>query len=83
MTITYLRDNGKLTGWPTMQEEGCKLVQWTDDLDFSVLDAQGKPLGWGEDAEEAMRAAVHFLTNRQRKLDGVVPAKVCGPRAKE
>lgn len=55
-------------------------MRWTDDNDYSVLGPDGKPLGWGETKEEAIDNARAMLTERRRKADGVVPAKVCGPR---
>jgi hypothetical protein len=74
--LDYLRDNGTLRNWPTLEEPGCRLVRWADDGDYSVLAADGKPLGWGETESDAVDSARCYLTERRRKADGVVPARV-------
>lgn len=73
--LDYLVDNGKRAGWLTDYEPGCKLVQWLDDNSYSVLDASGKPLGWGDTADDAFQDARCILTNRRRECDGVIPFK--------
>lgn len=81
--LEYLRDNGTLRNWPTLVENGCQMGRWKEDDgedSFSVLDANGKPLGWGETKEDAIHQAQYVLTCRQRQRDGVVPAKVCDER---
>lgn len=72
--LPYLVDNGYGHGWATDYAKGCKLVRWKDDGDYSVLDANGDPLGWGETKEEALNHARSILTERRRIADGI-PAK--------
>ena len=75
--LDYLVDNGRLRGWLTDYEPGCRLAHWTEDNDYSVLDQNNKPLGWGETPDEAISQARYILTKRRREHDGVIPAKVC------
>ncbi len=74
--LDYLVDNGRLTGWVTDWERGCTIVQWQDDRTFTVRDGSGKPLGWGETAEDAWQDARINLTVRRRERDGITPARV-------
>ncbi len=53
------------------------LVRWIADDDYSVLDDQDRPLGSGDSPDEAIAEARLVLTERRRKTDGVIPAKVC------
>ncbi len=74
--LDYLVDNGRLTGWATDFERGCKMKYWGDDQSFSVLDASGKPLGWDETKEGALMMARGLLTNRRRERDGVIAKRI-------
>lgn len=74
--LDYLVDNGQLAGWPTAIEPNCILVQWRDDGTWSVLDANDRPIGWGETEDDAILLARCELTDRRRKRDGVIPARV-------
>jgi hypothetical protein len=76
--LEYLVDNGTLRNWPTDVEPGCTLARWRDDNDYSILDANGKPLGWGDSILDAVTSARIILTDRRRQRDGIIPAKVCG-----
>lgn len=75
--LEYLVDNGTLRNWPTAVEPACQMVRWTDDSSYSVRDSAGGYLGYGDTKAEALDAARCLLTDRRRKRDGVVPAKVC------
>lgn len=75
--LDYLVDNGQLHGWLTATEAGCRMVRWTDDDTFSVQDANGNNLGWGETKEDALQDARMRLTDRRRKTDGITPACYC------
>lgn len=74
--LEYLVDNGRLTGWASDFEHGCMLVHYIDDDDYSVHDAHGKPLGWGETEKDAISSARYLLTKRRREKDGVVPKRI-------
>lgn len=75
--LDYLVDNGRLRGWLTDHVLGCRLVRWTADDTFSVLGPDGKPLGHGDTKEDALSDARRIMTDRRRKADGIIPARVC------
>lgn len=78
--LDYLVDNGRLYGWESDIEPGCAMMRYTDPdgfISYSVHNASGKPIGYGDDKADAIWSARYLLTDRRRAADGIVPAKVC------